>query len=213
LGITLTKRNNGFTLIEISIVLAIIGLLTVSIIGGMSYVTSAKVTNAITLTQDISTAVNAFKQQFHMYPGDMLITNEVPGVRAECIKGGAKVGDSNGQIDNTSPTNSESTCVAEVLYKAGLAKVGQVNGVFTFTTYYGNAYVMATSSSTVVKNGGTFLPSIINIVELQNITCDVALTIDSKIDDGDLKNGKVQSDPNIKCDSGSNIVTTLDVAL
>jgi prepilin-type N-terminal cleavage/methylation domain-containing protein len=207
LGTTLIKRNNGFTLIEISIVLAIIGLLTVSIIGGMSYVTSSKVTNAITLTQDISTAVNAFKQQFHMYPGDMLITNEVPGFPANspCIKGGAQAGNFNGQIDGNEPA-----CVAEVLYRAGLAKVGQVNGVFTFTTYYGNASVMATSISKV--GAGSFLPSITHIVELENITCDVALTIDSKIDDGILSSGKVQS-PNTNCVSGSNIVTTLDVAI
>ena len=210
---TWNKRNQGFTLVELSIVIAIIGLLTASIVGGMSYVNSAKISNAITLTQDISTAVNAFKQQYHLYPGDMYITNEVPNVRSECLGGNAKGGNRNGQIEVGTNYQGETACVAEVIYRAGLGNVGQVNSIPTFTTYYGNAYVMATTFSAV--GSGSFPPSITHIIELTNITCDVAITIDNKIDDGNLSTGKVQSPSpyNTSCVSGSNVITTLDVAL
>ena len=102
-------RNKGFTLIEIAIVITIIGLLMAGVIKGMSLIQSAKVSNAITLAQDISVAVNAFKQQYHMLPGDMSITTEFPSITdAPCKNGGNK----NGLID----TADEIKCVPEVLF-------------------------------------------------------------------------------------------------
>jgi prepilin-type N-terminal cleavage/methylation domain-containing protein len=204
------RLNNGFTLIEISIVLAIIGLLTVSIIGGMSYVNSAKISSAITLAQDISTAVNAFKQQYHMLPGDMSIdttTPEFPNIQnAACTSGG----DNNGLIgDKNGNTNlTESNCVAEILYQAGLAKVDRNNGVAAFNSSYGSVIVIATAHKGVT--GTTFPVSILHVVEFQNVPCDAAFTIDSKIDDGIPSSGKVRS----TCASNnSSEITVLDIAL
>lgn len=139
------RRNMGFTLIEISIVIVIIGLLIAGVIQGKSLIQSAKVSSAITLAQDISVAVNTFKQQYHMLPGDMGITTEVPGISAGCqYTGGAT---NNGLID----TQQESKCVPEVLFKADLAKQP------TFSSYYGAVAVIAVSQSHVTSG---FSPSV-----------------------------------------------------
>lgn len=180
------KRNNGFTLVEISIVIVIIGLLIAGVIQGKSLIQSAKVSNAITLAQDISVALNAFKQQYHMLPGDMGITTEVPGISAGCQYTGGST--NNGLID----TLQESGCVPEVLFKAGLAKQP------TFSSYYGTVSVKAVGLST----SSGFAPSVTHVVEFANLPCEVAQEIDRKMDNDDLSSGKgIASVPN--CTAGT----------
>ena len=204
-------QNKGFTLVEISIVLVIIGLLTASIIGGMSYVTNAKINNAITLAQDISDAINTFKQQYHMLPGDMSITTEIQNVRTECQTGGANAGNNNGLIDTA--TRDETLCVPEVLFRAGMAKVDQNGGWYVFKSYYGSATVKAASLSTAVTASiaaGNSFPAT-HVVEFANLPCDVAQAIDRKIDNDDLTSGKAVASGGA-CASGS-VVAYYAVAL
>jgi prepilin-type N-terminal cleavage/methylation domain-containing protein len=186
------KRNKGFSLVEISIVLTIIGLLIGSIVGGMVYVQNAKITNAITLAQDLSVAVSTFKQQYHMLPGDMLIdpTNpEIPNIRNECWKGSNK-GNNNGLIDIS--TNNEIVCVPEVLFRAGMARVDQDGGWYVFNSSFGPVTVKAASLSTAVTDSitaGNSFPAT-HVVEFANLPCDVAQAIDRKMDNDNLASGK-----------------------
>ena len=176
-------RNNGYTLIEIAIVIVIIGLLIGGVIKGASLVEGAKVSNAITLAQDLSVAVNAFKQQYHMLPGDMAITTEIPNVRTECKQGGSNAGNNDGLVDAT-----ESKCVPEALFQAGLAKVDQEGGWAVFKSYYGSVRVIATSQSNV--GSGQFAPSITHVVEFANLPCEVVQEMDRKMDNDNLASGK-----------------------
>lgn len=175
------RRIRGFTLVELSIVLVIISVLIVSAIKGTSILQEAKVSNAITLAQDLTVAVNTFKQQYHMLPGDMSITTEVPNVRTECTSG-SNAGNNDGLIDAT-----ESLCVPEVLFQAGLTKVDQDNAWAVFKSYYGSVTVKAVSKSNVSSG---FLPSITHLVEFADLPCEVAQEIDRKIDNDDLASGK-----------------------
>ena len=62
--------KNGFTLVELSIVLVIIGLLIGGILVGQSLVDSAKLKSFISQIQQFDIAVNNFKQKFKGLPGD-----------------------------------------------------------------------------------------------------------------------------------------------
>ena len=62
--------KKGFTLIELSIVLVVIGLLTAGVLIGQSLVDSAKVGRVIRDIQQYTIAANNFKSTYKQWPGD-----------------------------------------------------------------------------------------------------------------------------------------------
>lgn len=64
-------RNSGFTLIELSIVLVIIGLIAGGILAGRELIAQAQIRKDIALIQGIVTAVHTFKLKYNQLPGDM----------------------------------------------------------------------------------------------------------------------------------------------
>ncbi len=64
------KRKQGFTLIELSIVLVIISLVVGGVIGGKSLIRSAELNSVVTDFTKYTTAYNNFLLQFDGVPGD-----------------------------------------------------------------------------------------------------------------------------------------------
>ncbi|PIR33420.1 MAG: hypothetical protein COV36_02795 [Alphaproteobacteria bacterium CG11_big_fil_rev_8_21_14_0_20_44_7] len=62
--------KKGFTLLELSIVVVIVGLLLGGILTAKSMVSSSQVTATVSLIQQSDAAVIAFKQKFEYLPGD-----------------------------------------------------------------------------------------------------------------------------------------------
>jgi prepilin-type N-terminal cleavage/methylation domain-containing protein len=67
---TFSSKKSAFSLIELSIVLIIIGLLIAGVTGGASLIKSSELRAAISEARGWSTAVNGFYNQFNAYPGD-----------------------------------------------------------------------------------------------------------------------------------------------
>lgn len=67
------KRNSqrGFTLIELSIVIIIIGLIVAAIVGGQSVIRQANIRSVISDFSGFQTAVRTFKLQYEALPGDI----------------------------------------------------------------------------------------------------------------------------------------------
>lgn len=70
----------GFSLIELSIVLVIIGLMVGGVVGGQALVRQARLQNIIREVDSIKTAVNAFKLQYDALPGDFARASDYWGV-------------------------------------------------------------------------------------------------------------------------------------
>lgn len=90
------KSQNGFTLVEIAIVLLIVGLLLGGVLKGQELIDSAKAKNLAQDLRSIPAMVHAYQDKFRALPGD-----DPAAVRHLCSAAETctDVGDGNGVID------------------------------------------------------------------------------------------------------------------
>ena len=88
--------TKGFTLIELSIVLVIIGLITGGVLVGRDLIEAAKIRSVISDIEQIDTAVNTFRLKYNCIPGDCKNAARF-GFRA---RSGFNCGDGNGVISS-----------------------------------------------------------------------------------------------------------------
>lgn len=63
--------KKGFTLVELSIVIVIIGIIVAGVVGGQSLVNQAKIRSTIAEVDKFRVAINSFKLEYNQLPGDM----------------------------------------------------------------------------------------------------------------------------------------------
>ena len=215
------NKQEGFTLIEISIVLVIIGLIlgAVSLRSG-SVIGGAKTADTVALIKDLSAAINDFRSRYHYLPGDMPkasddISGIVSGSTCDLITATASIG--NGQID----TNGEIGCVAEHLVQAGLIK-GEKRGSATLNGIYtknnmgsaSDVSVLARSQGKIQTTTYPFSATIQNVIEISGLPCETAMGLDSKMDDGNFATGNIRASVSTCTPGGTNDpVPYLDIAL
>lgn len=94
--------SRGYTLLELSIALVIIGLLVGGVLTGKNLIESAKVTNTISKATEFKNAVMAFRTQYKEFPGDM--------PTATSIWGAADGGDGQGTDCRDVVSTTKATC-------------------------------------------------------------------------------------------------------
>ena len=118
------KRQRGFTLVEIAIVLVIVGLLLGGVLKGQELITSARVRNLADQATSIQAAYHGFIDRYRQVPGDWpaaLATQAVPGVGTG--------GNGNGRIDTANGSEwSEPLAAWEQLARSGFLQGNYVGG-------------------------------------------------------------------------------------
>lgn len=114
------KKQAGFTLVEIAIVLVIIGLLLGGVLKGQELINSAKVKNFANDFRNIPLFIYGYQDKFKALPGDDARAGSNVGV------GTTLVGNGNGVIDGkwfdgNAGTLSETSMFWEHVRRAGLA--------------------------------------------------------------------------------------------
>src|SRR2546428_11679083 len=100
------NRQQGFTLVEIAIVLVIIGLLLGGILKGQEMITQAKIKNVIADFSGVSAAYHGYQDRYRAIPGD----DPNAATRWAALTNPAPVaGDGNGIVAGTH-NNAGATC-------------------------------------------------------------------------------------------------------
>ena len=172
--------QRGFTLIEMALVLVIGGLILGAVIGARTVIRNAQVQDTLRGVSDVAAAAPQFRERYGMWPGDF--TNAaalIPGLA--CGNGNG-----NGRIE----TVAESDCASESLIRASLIKGAAGNPVQI------RAMTLSLRARTLSAVAG--LPANwVNVVELTNTDCDLAVRLDRSLDDGNLNTGNVRAVANV----------------
>ena len=140
-------KRNGFTLVELSIVLVIIGLLIGGILIGQSLIESAKIGKVIREIQQYDIAIRGFDQKFRGLPGDHDQGGNYFGQVAgnSCLSGVETVGTCSGDGDGFVDINTaEQFTVWEHL---------AIGGFLTGQSYTGTAYTDCVNGSLCFRPG------------------------------------------------------------
>lgn len=99
---------SGFSLLELSIVLVIIGLIAGSIVAGSSMIRAAELRAVITEHEQFNTAINTFRDKYLGLPGDLKNAVKFWGAAAGGTADGYDA--TCGALDHTSPSTGTETC-------------------------------------------------------------------------------------------------------
>ena len=194
----MSKRRQGFTLVEIAIVLVIIGLLLGGILKGQEMITQAKIKNVIADFSGVSAAYHGYQDRYRAIPGDdpnaatrwASMTNPVP-----------VPGDGNGIVAGTY-NNGGAACTTAVescswwdhLRKAGFVSgngpqqpFNAVTGQIGVQTGDGAAAPGPTLLNAAGGNGFVGL-----IMCSANLPDKIAIAVDTQMDDGISNQGAVR---------------------
>ena len=184
------RKQHGFTLIEIAIVLVIIGLLLGGVLKGQELINAARVRNVAAQLDGVKVAYLGFQDRYRAYPGDVptaVAATQIPGTASIGCVTAPTCG--NGRID---PNEN-------LLAWYHLSRAGFITGSFTGTVDTGVAFQPTTSIDSPSNPFGGFLAvaSDLDYGEV-NATTAVALNVktgglmpvavvaelDRKVDDG-----------------------------
>lgn len=150
----LAKQQKGFTLVEISIVIVIIGLIITGVTAGQSLVTAARIRSMMTDVSKYSAAIITFKLAYNQYPGDYTKAFSTWGSVNGCTNNDTNVvaGGCNGDGDGQVLYNAEGYMAWVHMNKAGV-----LPNNYTGNRVAGNNDIGSNTPRTAYKNGGLSL--------------------------------------------------------
>lgn len=128
----IAKQNKGFTLIELSIVIVVIGLIVAGVVGGQTLVKQAKIRLQIADLQKYNVAYNTFLLEYDDIPGDFN--------KASQYWPGTPDGDNNGVISNSSYNDCANLANENVKFFLHLSQAGLINENYTNIWQIGVGY-------------------------------------------------------------------------
>ena len=184
------RLQQGFTLVEMAIVLVIIGLLLGGILKGQELITSARVRNIADQNSGVQAAYYGFIDRYRQVPGDWTASNaqqSIPGVQHG--------GNANGRLDQGAV---EALALWEQLSKSGFIQGNYIGGTELpdqddtnlAPRNAFNGFLMLYTSDDYADAG---TPSEkLNLILGSGIPVNVLAELDRKIDDGLPETGVVR---------------------
>jgi prepilin-type N-terminal cleavage/methylation domain-containing protein len=180
------KKTQGFTLVEIAIVLVIIGLLLGGILKGQEMITQAKIKNLIADFSGVSAAYHGYQDRYRKLPGDDGDANArwTLGIAAPAA-GAYNDGTVSGAYNSTT-ANDESRLFWLHLRRAGFVAGSDQEQPFNAVT--GKLGVQTGNAAGAAALGGFSAL----IVCSANMPDKIAIAVDTQMDDGQAATGTVR---------------------
>ncbi len=172
------RKQAGFTLVEIAIVLVIIGLLLGGLLKGQEIITHARVNSLENEFNGIKTAIYTYQERYRALPGDDGRADRFTGISSQ-------VGNSDGVIEGG--FDSQTADDESRLFWLHLRNAELVAGTSSDQDQPINAFGgIIGASSSVLNIAGPF-------IGFTNIPQKVAVIIESRLDDGASDSGYIQA--------------------
>lgn len=223
---TFSSKKSAFSLIELSIVLIIIGLLIAGITGGASLIKSSELRSIMGEARGYAVAVNSFFTQYDQYPGDasvrvgnaslydgdrdnkMEYVNDATTPMAEGLDAWFDLKDI-GAIDLAltafTSANPAGTAKVPVTDIPG-SKIKGAGWAFDYNTTSLQNVVVLTGTTDAWVTTKDLVNTVAPAATTDNLSTEIisapdAFSIDSKIDDGKANSGNVQAINNTSVDA------------
>jgi prepilin-type N-terminal cleavage/methylation domain-containing protein len=206
MGINTMRKQQGFTLIEIAIVLVIIGLLLGGVLKGQELINAARVRNIASQIDGVKIAYLGFQDRFRALPGDYptdVANANIPGNPGGCgataltpaFCGNGKIDlaenlvvwaqlSKSGFISGSYTGLAGTTATTPVAPSAATNPTNPYNGFLLLTndTDYGDTVAAVPNPVTNIKTGG-------------NVPASTIAELDRKVDDGIAGTGSFRLAP------------------
>ncbi len=207
--ITADKKQAGFTLVELAVVMIIIGLLIGGVLKGQELIANAQIASTVAGIKGIDAATSTFNDTYNAFPGDMSnALTRLPHCAAPCANGNGN------SVLGIAPNAATANTAENLQYWIHLNLADLVSGVNTTgtgtfgesmpTTNVGGGLVagyiatgaIAGRTATATGRGGHYLVlrSAANAAGAgTTLTANQAARIDRKMDDGSPNAGTVMA--------------------
>ncbi len=196
------KSEQGFTLVELAIVLIIVGLLITGVLKGQELITNAEISSTATSVRAVDAAISTFRDSYAAFPGDMLPVTAIARIPT-C--GTCAGGDGNGRIAQAvgaAGDTGEALVFWEHLIRAEmLVSNNEVNPVLNpktpiagfFSVGYHPGPALAVGGG-AVGQGHFIVIANTDVGTGDTLAASEAARLDRKTDDGLPATGTTQSD-------------------
>jgi prepilin-type N-terminal cleavage/methylation domain-containing protein len=186
------RRAQGFTLVEIAIVLVIIGLLLAGLLNAQSVLRNARTKDAIKAVTDLANAAQQFHDRYGAWPGTLqTAATAIPSMNVACV------GNATGLIASA----AESVCASESLIRSSMLR-GDATQPIRISGTNGFATLSVTGAGVALSGIAGLPANWRNVIRIQNTDCDVIVQMDRLLDDGGANTGNLRTTANA-CGTGA----------